>query len=147
LFAFGYRIQLLAIPGLGDIDLGVLCLPITVAWIVGITNAVNLIDGLDGLAAGISILSLATVFANASLDGMTFILPWGAALCGATLVFLPYNANPASIFLGDAGSLLLGSALSALSIRAYSKGPATMALLAPAMMLGLPLTDTLVSML
>jgi UDP-GlcNAc:undecaprenyl-phosphate GlcNAc-1-phosphate transferase len=147
LYAFGYRIQVLSLPWVADFHLGILSFPVTLLWLVGITNAVNLIDGLDGLAAGVSLFALATVFINASLDGNLVVLPLVAALFGATLGFFPYNRHPARIFLGDGGALLLGSALGALSMRAYSKAPATMALVAPVIMLGLPITDTVVSML
>jgi UDP-GlcNAc:undecaprenyl-phosphate GlcNAc-1-phosphate transferase len=147
LYWFGYRVEILALPWLGEIRLGLLSFPLTVLWLVGVTNAVNLIDGLDGLAAGVSLFALATVFWSASLDGVVVVLPIAAALAGATLGFLPYNVHRARIFLGDCGALLLGTALGALSIRAYSKGPSTIALLAPIVMLGLPITDTLLAML
>jgi UDP-GlcNAc:undecaprenyl-phosphate GlcNAc-1-phosphate transferase len=147
LYQCGYKVQVLALPWLGSIHLGPLALPLTLLWLVGVTNAVNLIDGLDGLAAGISVLALGTVALNCWLDGAVMLLPLAAALCGATLGFLPYNVHPARIFLGDGGSLLLGTALGALSLRAYSKAPATMALLGPVLLLGLPITDTLVSIL
>jgi UDP-GlcNAc:undecaprenyl-phosphate GlcNAc-1-phosphate transferase len=147
LWAFGYRIQVLSIPWVGGVDLGLLSFPVTILWLVGVTNAVNLIDGLDGLAAGVSLFALGTVFVNATLDSNLLVLPVVAALAGAVLGFLPYNAHPARIFLGDSGSLLLGCSLGALSIRAYSKAPSTLALLAPVIMLGLPITDTVVAML
>jgi UDP-GlcNAc:undecaprenyl-phosphate GlcNAc-1-phosphate transferase len=147
LWGFGYRIQVLSMPWIGTVDLGLLSFPVTILWLVGVTNAVNLIDGLDGLAAGVSLFALGTVFVNGWLDGNMGVLLLVAALGGAVLGFLPYNAHPARIFLGDSGSLLLGSALGALSIRAYSKAPSTMALLAPVIMLGLPITDTVVAML
>jgi UDP-GlcNAc:undecaprenyl-phosphate GlcNAc-1-phosphate transferase len=147
LYRFGYQIQSISIPWLGDIDLGVLAFPITMLWLVGVTNAVNLIDGLDGLASGISLLAIVTVFVSASQSGVTCVLPLSAALAGAIVGFLPYNLHPARIFLGDSGALLLGSTLGALALRAYSKQPTTIALIGPVLLLGVPIMDTLVSMM
>ena len=88
--------------------LGALAVPVTVIWIVGITNSVNLIDGLDGLAVGVSTIASTTMFVVALLVSEGNVAVILAALMGACLGFMPYNLNPAKIFMGDAGSLLLG---------------------------------------
>ena len=102
-------------------DLGWLSIPITVLWIVGITNAVNLIDGLDGLATGICGIASFTMFSMAVLSGRIDAAALSIALFGACLAFLRYNFNPASIFLGDSGSLLLGFALGSISLLNVSR--------------------------
>ena len=96
--------------------LGALAVPVTVIWIVGITNSVNLIDGLDGLAVGVSTIASTTMFVVALLVSEGNVAVILAALMGACLGFMPYNLNPAKIFMGDAGSLLLGYVLSTVSV-------------------------------
>lgn len=121
--------------------------PITILWIVGVTNAVNLIDGLDGLAAGVSsIASLSLFFISALMfDMQTAIIT--AALAGATLGFLPYNFNPAKIFMGDTGATFLGFVLGVISIQGTLKSAATIAIAVPLLVLGIPLFDTLFAIL
>lgn len=130
------------ITGEGYINLGYLSIPLTVFWIVGITNTVNLIDGLDGLAAGISAISSTTllfiVFSNGDIGLSLFLV----ALIGAIIGFLPYNFNPAKIFMGDTGSLFLGFVLSIISIEATIKSAATLAVFIPIFTLGIPIFDT-----
>ncbi|MCQ2406768.1 MAG: undecaprenyl/decaprenyl-phosphate alpha-N-acetylglucosaminyl 1-phosphate transferase, partial [Oscillospiraceae bacterium] len=149
--AHGIIIHILANPvemGAGEgILLGVLCIPISILWIVGITNSVNLIDGLDGLACGVSTISSLTMFAVAimlSENGVAFIL---AALVGACLGFLPYNFNPAKIFMGDTGALLLGYVLATASIIGMFKFYAIISFVVPLLALALPLFDTLFAIL
>ena len=96
--------------------LGILAIPITIIWIVGITNAVNLIDGLDGLAVGVSSIAAITMLAVALLTGNMTIAVTMAALAGACIGFMPYNLNPAKIFMGDMGSLALGASLAAVAL-------------------------------
>lgn len=120
-------------------------LPLTVVWIVGVINAVNLIDGVDGLAAGvaaIALVALAAVFGGA--DPALVLL--AAVLVGALGGFLIHNANPASIFMGDSGSLFLGYTLAVFSLVGTSGAAPAMAPLVPALALGLPLFDTALSM-
>ena len=119
-------------------------IPITVLWIVAITNTINLIDGLDGLACGISaISSLALLVVSVlSLHNQTIILV-AAILAGACLGFLPYNRHPAQIFMGDAGALFLGYVLSVISIQGFFKVNAMIAFVAPFLVLGIPILDTL----
>jgi len=126
----------------GFTELGFLSIPLTVIWIVGITNAINLIDGLDGLAAGVSsIAMLALLFISifAQQFGVVYII---AALAGGTLGFLPHNFNPAKIFMGDTGSNFLGFALASVSVMGMMKSYATIAIAVPVLVLALPIFDT-----
>ena len=123
-------------------NLGVLSIPITVLWIVGITNAVNFIDGLDGLACGVSAIATVTMFIIAVLFGETYIAFTMAALAGACLGFLPFNMNPAKIFMGDTGSMFLGYILATTSIQGLFKFYAMISFAVPFIILGLPIFDT-----
>ena len=119
---------------------------LTVGWIVGITNAINLIDGLDGLSTGISIISCLSLLIIFSLNGsplisILLITALGGSLCG----FLPYNFNPAKTFIGDTGSNFLGYCLSIISILGIAKTYTAIVIVAPLIVLGLPLFDTLSS--
>jgi len=138
----GFRIELLSNPFGGTLDLGLLSFPITVLWIVGITNAVNLIDGLDGLAAGIALITTTSVAVLAYVRGEFGVAAASLALAGSLVGFLRYNFNPARIFLGDSGSLFLGFVLAVTSVRGSQKGATAVAILAPLLVLGLPLVDT-----
>jgi len=122
--------------------LGWLSIPVSVIWIVGVTNAVNLIDGLDGLACGVSTISSMTLLVIALLmrEAQTPILV--AALVGGCLGFLPYNLNPAKIFMGDTGSTFLGFALGVISIQGLFKHYMFISFVVPFLMLGLPIFDT-----
>lgn len=106
----GVRIERIILPFLksGGIEFGWLAYPITILWIVALTNAVNLIDGLDGLAAGVSAIASFSMFLIALMQGNYVIAVMSAALVGACCGFLPYNFSPASIFMGDTGSTFLG---------------------------------------
>ncbi len=149
---FGIEIQYIANPlfhwiGPEYINLGMWSIPITAVWIIGVTNAVNLIDGLDGLAAGVSsiasvaLLSLTLISRN--LNAAIVI----AALAGAGFGFLPYNFNPAKIFMGDTGSTFLGFALACISIQGIMKMYALISFAVPVLILGLPIFDTLFAIL
>lgn len=122
--------------------LGWLSIPVSVIWIVGVTNAVNLIDGLDGLACGVSTIGSMTLLVIALLfrEAQTPILV--AALVGGCLGFLPYNLNPAKIFMGDTGSTFLGFALGVISIQGLFKHYMFISFVVPFLMLGLPIFDT-----
>jgi UDP-GlcNAc:undecaprenyl-phosphate GlcNAc-1-phosphate transferase len=119
---------------------------VSLLWIVGITNALNLLDGLDGLLAGISTISSFALFSIAVQKGQAFPAFILIAMGGATLAFLRYNFNPASIFLGDSGSLFLGMLWASISISGALKTPAT-ALFVPFLILGLPIADTFYAIL
>ncbi len=139
----GFRIAVLTHPlDVHRIELGWLSLPITVLWIVGITNAINLIDGLDGLAAGCALITTTTFAVIAAHGGRVAVTAIGVALVGSLVGFLRYNFNPARIFLGDSGSMFLGFVLAVISIHGSQKGPAAVATLAPLLVLGLPIVDT-----
>ena len=124
-------------------DLGWLAVPITVLWIVGITNAVNLIDGLDGLACGVSTISAISMLVIALLVSESDVALVMAALVGACLGFMPYNKNPAKMFMGDTGSTFLGYILATISIQGLFKYYAIVSFAVPFLILGLPMFDTL----
>lgn len=129
--------------GTGElINLGILSIPITIFWVVGITNTVNLIDGLDGLSAGVAGISSLSLMFVANKFGYLEIAIFAAILAGGCLGFLPYNFNPASIFMGDAGALFLGFMLAAISIEGVMKSAATIAVVVPIIILGIPIFDT-----
>lgn len=116
--------------------------PLTIIWIIGITNAINLIDGLDGLAAGVSSIAALSLFLVSVIIEQWDVAIITAALAGSTLGFLPYNFNPAKIFMGDTGSNFLGFTLGVISIQGTLKAYATIAIAIPLLVLGLPLFDT-----
>ena len=122
--------------------LGWLSIPISVFWIVGITNAVNLIDGLDGLACGVSTISSMTLLVIALTVSEPDVAVLTAALAGACIGFLPYNLNPAKIFMGDTGSTFLGFILATVSIQGLFKFYTIISFAVPFLMLGLPIFDT-----
>lgn len=126
----------------GVLELGVLSVPVTLVWIIIVTNAVNLIDGLDGLAAGVSSIASTTLFIIALITAETDIALITAALAGACFGFLPYNFNPAKIFMGDTGAMFLGFILSVVSIMGTFKAYAVVSFVVPFLVLGLPLFDT-----
>lgn len=116
---------------------------ITIIWIVGITNAINLIDGLDGLAAGIISIAAITIFLISALNNNITTAFLSVILAGATIGFLRYNFNPAKLFLGDNGSMLLGFTLSTIAVIGSHKSATIAAILIPITALGLPIADTL----
>ena len=146
IYVFGISIVGIKIPFLYPhvIDFGIWAFPITLIWVLGITNAVNLIDGLDGLAAGISSIasaSLLIIFAiiGAPMEALIITI----ALVGATIGFLPYNFNPAKTFMGDTGSNFLGYTLATVSILGMAKGYTILAIVAPLIVCGVPVFDML----
>lgn len=124
------------------IPLGVFSVPATLFWVVGITNTVNLIDGLDGLAAGVAGIASLSLAAVAYLNGQPEVAVLLAILAGAALGFLPHNSHPASIFMGDTGSLLIGFVLAVISIEGVIKSATTIAVAIPVLALGVPIFDT-----
>ncbi|SHJ85723.1 glycosyltransferase family 4 protein [Tepidibacter formicigenes] len=139
----GVKIEFITNPFIRGISyLGILGIPITIFWIVGITNTVNLIDGLDGLAAGVSAISAITISFVAYISGQEISGILLLALAGGALGFLPYNFNPAKIFMGDTGSLFLGYILSVIAIEGAIKSAAALAIAIPILALGLPIFDT-----
>ena len=122
--------------------LGWLSIPFTVIWIVAITNAVNLIDGLDGLANGVSAISATTMLVIALVGGQSQVAIVLAALVGACIGFMPYNMNPAKMFMGDTGATFLGYILATMSIQGLFKYYAVISFVVPFLILGLPIFDT-----
>lgn len=115
---------------------------VTVVWIIGLTNAINLLDGLDGLLSGVSGISAAFLCIVSIMKGQMLVALLLAALSGSAFGFLRYNFNPARMFMGDTGSLFLGSMFACLSIMGALKLPATLAFLIPVFVMGLPIADT-----
>ena len=147
-FAAGFRIMAVRLPIFGDLSMGIFALPVTVLWFVGIINALNLIDGLDGLAAGVAFFAGITNLAVAMISHSGFVELIMAALLGALLGFLLYNFNPARIFMGDSGSYFLGFVLAAASINgAGQKVSTAVGMLVPVVALGVPIFDTLFAMI
>ncbi|HHT17460.1 MAG TPA: undecaprenyl/decaprenyl-phosphate alpha-N-acetylglucosaminyl 1-phosphate transferase [Papillibacter sp.] len=125
------------------LSFGILSVPVSVLWIVAITNSVNLIDGLDGLAAGVSAISSFTMLVISIVVADLSVAILMAALAGACVGFLPYNRNPAKIFMGDTGALLLGYVLATASIIGLFKFYAIITFVVPLLVVGLPLFDTI----
>ncbi|RJQ29373.1 MAG: undecaprenyl/decaprenyl-phosphate alpha-N-acetylglucosaminyl 1-phosphate transferase [Peptococcaceae bacterium] len=153
---FGLKVGFLTNPFVGEnlIVLGLFGIPVTVFWLVSVTNAVNLIDGLDGLAGGtsfIAALTLAAVIWVELLQGGIFpaqqVVFLALALAAAILGFLRYNFHPARIFLGDSGSMYLGFNLAALAVLGLAKSSTFISVIIPVVILGMPLMDTFFAVL
>ena len=142
----GWTFNVLSLPGGANFGLGMLAPVITVLWIVGVTNAVNLIDGLDGLAAGVVAIIAASLLGYALLLGNPGTVILMAAMTGACVGFVRHNWAPAKIFMGDSGSLTLGFLLGAMTVHSSIKAPAAIAIVVPVLALGLPVLDTLLVM-
>lgn len=149
---FGIEVQYIANPlanwiGPQYINLGLWSIPLTVVWIVGVTNAVNLIDGLDGLAVGVSSIASVALLSLTIISQNLNVAIIIAALAGAGFGFLPYNFNPAKIFMGDTGSTFLGFVLACISIQGLMKMYAIISFAVPVLILGLPIFDTVFAIL
>lgn len=146
-FSGGYSIRAITNPFGQPLVLGVLSYPATLLWLLCCMNAVNLLDGLDGLAAGVCLFASITLFLVSLFFGNVMSMLLMACLSGAILGFLLFNFHPASIFLGDGGSMLLGFLVGALSLLGTRKTEAAIALLIPVILLGLPILDTVLAVL
>ncbi|HET6282418.1 MAG TPA: undecaprenyl/decaprenyl-phosphate alpha-N-acetylglucosaminyl 1-phosphate transferase [Polyangia bacterium] len=146
LYYLGFRIDAVANPFGEPLHLGWAGLPFTLLWMVGVVNAMNLIDGLDGLAGGVGLVAVITTFLVALQRGHPLMILFCAALGGAILGFLFYNFNPASIFMGDTGSMFIGFVLAAAAIQTNQKSSTAVAVIIPAIALGLPILDTILAM-
>jgi UDP-GlcNAc:undecaprenyl-phosphate GlcNAc-1-phosphate transferase len=146
IYGGGLSMEKLAFPFIGPVELGVFAVPLTLLWIVGITNALNIIDGLDGLAGGVAFLACFGLYIVAFLNQNPLAMVSLAILAGACLGFLKYNSHPADIFLGDSGALLLGFLLACISLDTSMQRSTTLALIIPMQMLAVPLIDTLYAM-
>jgi UDP-GlcNAc:undecaprenyl-phosphate/decaprenyl-phosphate GlcNAc-1-phosphate transferase len=147
LYFAGFRIDQISLPFVHALPLGPLSFVFTLLWIVGVINAMNLIDGLDGLAAGVGLFGVATAFVLAATRGDPIMMLFMAALGGSLLGFLIYNFNPASIFMGDTGAMFLGYVLGVGAVQTSQKSSTTVAILIPMVALGVPITDTLLAMI
>lgn len=147
LFAAGFGMPVLTNPFGPPIETGALNLPLTVAWILVVMNAINLIDGLDGLAAGVVLFSALTLWWVGHEHANFYVMFTSSLLIGATLGFLPYNFPPARVFMGDTGSQFLGLTLGAVSLLENRKGTATISLLLPIVALAVPIADGIVAFL
>ncbi|MBB6450397.1 UDP-GlcNAc:undecaprenyl-phosphate GlcNAc-1-phosphate transferase [Geomicrobium halophilum] len=139
--AGGVHIEFINLPFDYQWQLGWLSIPLTLLWIIGITNAINLIDGLDGLAAGVSSIILLTITAVAVIDQNVFVMALGAIMLGSTLGFLVHNFNPAKLFMGDTGALFLGFMISVIALLGF-KNITVFSLLVPVILLAVPISDT-----
>lgn len=141
--AFGMKVEFITIPFVETgHSLEWLSIPITIFWIVGVTNAINLIDGLDGLAAGVSAISVGTILVLAALMGNVTVILLCAVLLGSTIGFLFFNFHPAKIFMGDSGALFLGFAIATLSILGF-KQATLVSFVIPLLIIAVPFSDTI----
>lgn len=150
LIAMNIKIQFLTNPfGIGDqfFSLQYLSIPITLIWVIGVTNAFNLIDGLDGLCGGVAFISSLSIFFMSILNDRPMVAALTIILCGSILGFLVFNFHPASIFLGDTGAQLLGFLLASISIVGTVKSATAFAVAVPILALGIPIYDTLFAMI
>lgn len=137
----GVQLEFITVPIIGQIEFGFLSIPLTIIWILAITNAINLIDGLDGLAAGVSSIALITISGMALLMGDIYVMSISLIVLGSTLGFLVYNFHPAKIFMGDTGALFLGYIISVLALLGF-KNVTIISLIIPVIILGVPISDT-----
>lgn len=140
---FGIKINFITNPFGGMIYLGYWGIPLTLLWVVGVTNTVNLVDGLDGLAAGISAIAAFTLFFVGLQEGQVMAAIMALTLAGSSLGFLKYNFNPAEIFMGDTGAMFSGFILAAISVSGALKSAAAVTLIVPILALGVPIFDTI----
>jgi len=142
LVLYGVRLETITLPGVGIVVLGWVGVPFSLIWVVAIMNIVNFIDGMDGLAAGVCAISAVTFSVIAISLGRIDVGVLAAITAGATTGFLRHNFYPASIFMGDSGSMLLGFLLAAITLQGFLKGVAAVALVIPLLVLGIPIFDT-----
>lgn len=147
LIASGTRIEFVTNPFGGMVYLSYWSIPITLLWLLTMTNIVNFIDGLDGLAAGVVAIACAPMVGVAVMMDRPMAALFAVVLAAAVIGFLPYNFNPARIFMGDAGALFLGFMLGAISVEGALKGPTVIAIGVSTLALGLPIVDTLFAVL
>ena len=146
-FAMGGRVDALSIPFLGSIQLpSVLSYLVTILWLVGIANAFNLIDGMDGLASGAALFASLVILVVSVAQGRPLMIVMSLVLCGSLAGFLRYNFNPASIFLGDSGALFVGFMLASLSVLGTQKAATAVAVVVPILAFGFPMVDTAMTM-
>jgi len=142
----GVRINSVNFANIFTVEFGLFSFPVTIFWILSITNAINLIDGLDGLAAGISAIACGVIAAFAFFSGQPLMVVFMLALLGSLCGFLFFNFNPARIFMGDCGSMFLGFVLASTGAMCTMKSGTIVGLALPSLALGIPIFDTLFSM-
>ena len=146
-FAMGGRVDAVSVPLFGTVQLpALLSYVVTVLWLVGITNAFNLIDGIDGLASGAALFASLVILVVSVLQERSLMIVVTLVLCGSLAGFLRYNFNPASIFLGDSGALFVGFTLAALSVVGTQKAATAIAVVVPILAFGFPVVDTAMTM-
>lgn len=146
--AFGIRVNFINNPFDGYFHLGWMSIPVTILWIVGVTNAINLIDGLDGLASGVSFIALMIfAFMAMKVNENLLISLSSVALAGSVLGFLRYNFHPAKIFLGDTGSMFLGFTIAVMAVMGLLKSVTLYTFISPILILGVPIFDTFFAIL
>src|SRR5437588_5335214 len=141
-FIFGFQIGYFYLPVLGLVQIGLLGIPLTLAWLLGMQNTINLLDGVDGLAAGVVAIVALVLAVAAAGRGQPDVVLLSGALAGGCLGFLLFNFHPARIFMGDSGSHFLGLALGLLSVLGVAKVAVAFALLVPVLALAIPIGDT-----
>jgi UDP-GlcNAc:undecaprenyl-phosphate GlcNAc-1-phosphate transferase len=139
---FDVTFERVTLPGIGDHDLGIAAYPLTILWVVLLANLVNLIDGMDSLAAGIVAIAAAAFAILSASFGRADAAVLSAIVCGSTLAFLFHNYHPAKIFMGDSGALALGFLLATLAVDGVLKTAAAITLVAPLLVLAVPILDT-----
>jgi UDP-GlcNAc:undecaprenyl-phosphate/decaprenyl-phosphate GlcNAc-1-phosphate transferase len=137
----GLKVEFINLPFGGIIDFGYLSIPLTMIWIIGITNAINLIDGLDGLAGGVSSIALLSIAGMSMVTGNQYVTIVALIVAASTIGFLFFNFHPAKIFMGDTGALFLGYIISVLALLGY-KNVTFVSLIIPIIILGVPISDT-----
>ncbi|MCK5000418.1 MAG: undecaprenyl/decaprenyl-phosphate alpha-N-acetylglucosaminyl 1-phosphate transferase [Anaerohalosphaera sp.] len=142
LYFSGVRLDYITLPGSFRVDLGLFSFPLTALWIIGITTSLNFIDGLDGLASGISAITCLVIAIFALSNGQTLMAVVMLSLMGSLFGFLFFNFNPAKIFLGDCGSMFLGFMIASISLFCAMKSETVVGLALPVLVLGLPIVDT-----
>ena len=142
----GWVFEVVRLPFVGTVELGAFQGLVTILWLVGVTNAINFVDGLDGLAGGVVAIISSSFLIYALMQGRVLTVIWVAAIVGACVGFLGHNWEPARIYMGDSGALTLGFLLAIISVHSALKAPATVAVLVPILALGIPVIDTLLVM-
>ena len=147
LYFFGFAINKVSIPYIGTVDFAIISYPMTLFWFMGCMNVINLLDGLDGLAGGVSLIAIITLAISLGKTPQPLIMSLCLIVIASLLAFLIFNFNPASIFLGDAGSMLLGFFIAAMSLKTNHKAETALTLAIPFIAIGLPVFDTIVAFL
>lgn len=145
--SIGWNFTALSLPWGDGLELGMFGPLLTVVWIVGVTNATNLLDGMDGLACGVVAIVASSLFIYSIVQSDLLSALLSAAVAGSCVGFFPHNRTPAQVFLGDSGSLTLGFIIAVISVRTAIKAPAAVAIMIPILVLGVPVIDTLLVML